>query len=134
LNVILGVGAATSLFAVTGVVSTYIYGGNFESLPIVLRWLSVAVVFVYGNNLCGVALNALGLEKVNMWIVGAGTLTNIVLNLFLIPVFGFIAAAQITVVTEAVVLISEFVYLTLYLNKRIVAEPVKILLADQANE
>jgi len=46
-----------------------------------------------------------GKQKLLIYIYAAGALFNLILNLFLIPIYGFIAAAATTVISEFLILI-----------------------------
>lgn len=66
-----------------------------------LRILAFAIVFLFANSAFYVMLNAINRQHLNAWATGLAALINIVLNLILIPYFGYLAASATTVVTEA---------------------------------
>ncbi len=68
----------------------------------VLIWafVTLSVRSVFTN-----ALNAAGHQKTNFYVDGAGVVANIGLNLALIPLFGYMAAAGVTAGTDVLVLV-----------------------------
>lgn len=66
-----------------------------------LRILAVAIVFLFANSAFYAMLNATNRQHMNAWATGLAAAINIVLNLILIPFYGYLAASAITVVTEA---------------------------------
>jgi len=77
-------------------------GDSFYASVEVLRVLLLALGFSYIGHIVGFTLISEGGQK-EMLKVGLGALLiNLVLNLLLIPYFGIIAAAWVTVLTEAI--------------------------------
>jgi O-antigen/teichoic acid export membrane protein len=66
-----------------------------------LRILALAIVFLFANSAFYAMLNAINRQHLNMWATGAAAAINIVLNLILVPFYGYLAASATTVVTEA---------------------------------
>lgn len=71
----------------------------------VLRVLSLGMPFFFMSSLVMWALIALKKQYLLAIIYGCSMLLNILLNIWLIPLYGYMAAAWITVVSEAVVLL-----------------------------
>jgi O-antigen/teichoic acid export membrane protein len=91
-----------------------IAGENFAPSVWALRILLGATFFSYLNHLSGYLLVVLGEQKKLLTFSVFALFLNLILNIILIPLFSFYAAAAVTVVTEMVVLL-----LTLgFLNKR----------------
>jgi O-antigen/teichoic acid export membrane protein len=88
-----------------------LYGQKFELAAVCLRVLSLALPFVFAENLCGVTLTAVGRQKVSMVVVCLAVVVNVVLNLVFIPRWGVLAAAVTTVITEMAILSMAMVYL-----------------------
>jgi len=65
-----------------------------------LHILALAIVFVFVDNTFAATFNAVDKQKTFAYIALSGLGINIVLNLFLIPAFGYIGASWSTVVTE----------------------------------
>ncbi|MDQ2942629.1 MAG: flippase [Candidatus Dormibacteraeota bacterium] len=66
-----------------------------------LRILAFGIVFLFANSAFYAMLNATNRQHLNAWATGLAAGINIVLNLILIPFYGFLAASTTTVVTEA---------------------------------
>jgi O-antigen/teichoic acid export membrane protein len=66
-----------------------------------LRILAFAIIFLFANSAFYATLNATNRQHLNAWATGLAALINIVLNLALIPSYGYIAASATTVITEA---------------------------------
>lgn len=65
-----------------------------------LRILAFGIVFLFANSAFYAMLNAINRQGLNAWATGAAAAFNIVLNLALIPAFGYLAASAVTVMTE----------------------------------
>jgi O-antigen/teichoic acid export membrane protein len=66
-----------------------------------LRILAFAIVFLFANSAFYAMLNATNRQHMNAWATGLAAAINIVLNLILIPFYGYLAASATTAVTEA---------------------------------
>ena len=66
-----------------------------------LRILAIAIVFLFANSSFYAMLNATNRQHLNAWATGLAAAINIVLNLILIPFYGYLAASTTTVLTEA---------------------------------
>jgi O-antigen/teichoic acid export membrane protein len=78
------------------------YGQNYQGTGTLLAILGCSLIFILPNGILNQAALALGLER---WFAISATitaLTNMVGNLLFIPVYGAMAAAWMTVLTEAV--------------------------------
>lgn len=71
-----------------------------QSVPS-LRILAFGIVFLFANSAFYAMLNATNRQGLNAWATGLAAGVNIVLNLILIPFYGYLAASATTVVTEA---------------------------------
>lgn len=80
-----------------------------SSIPL-LRILGISLFFAFLNHVTGFSLVALGKQKSYIAIAATALAFNITANFIFIPLYGAIAAAWITVATEALVQV-----LTLYL-------------------
>ena len=81
---------------VQGLRPLYQFGGSAVSL----RILSVGIVLMFVSNAFVAALNAIDRQLSFTWAALASMLVNIVLNLLLIPPFGYLGASWATVLTE----------------------------------
>lgn len=78
-------------------------GDDFEAAATAVRILAPFAIFAYVNAVLWRVLMALELDRTLLWIAVFVLSLNVALNLALIPVYGFEAAAAITVVSEALV-------------------------------
>jgi O-antigen/teichoic acid export membrane protein len=75
--------------------------GAFAQSEPALRILALGIVFLFANSAFYAMLNAINRQGLNAWATALAAGINIVLNLGLIPVFGYLGASVVTVVTEA---------------------------------
>jgi O-antigen/teichoic acid export membrane protein len=85
-----------------------IYTDKYASADLVLKILSFAVLGISLNNLAGVILNGIGDFKGNMYVTLIGLIVNVILNLIFIPLYGIIAAAIITLITEYFIFFGDY--------------------------
>ncbi|MBU2592470.1 MAG: flippase [Patescibacteria group bacterium] len=85
-----------------------IAGRDFAGSAVILRILVPALLFSYLNHLFGFSLIALNRQTDSLKIGLLALFWNLILNLYFIPRTGIIAAAWITVSTEALVTILSF--------------------------
>lgn len=71
-----------------------------QSIPS-LRILALAIVFLFVNSAFTAMLYAIDRQDLFAWATGIAVAVNVGLNLALIPLYGYLAASAITVVTEA---------------------------------
>jgi O-antigen/teichoic acid export membrane protein len=81
------------------------YGPLYPDSAGLLRVLCWGLVFVLPNTVLTQAALALDRDRAYLWAAGLAAVTNVAMNCALVPQFGPIAAAYITVVTEAVLFI-----------------------------
>lgn len=93
-----------------------IYTDKFANSVFILKIVSFAVIGLALNNLTGVILNGLGLFRENMYVTLTGLIINIILNLIFIPLYGIIAAAVISVITEYFIFIGDYYFIKKFLN------------------
>ncbi len=79
---------------------------EFAASAPALRVLSLGLPMFFVSSLVMWMLIALGRLRILVFLYGASMLLNIILNLTFIPAYGFMAAAWITIVGEAVVLVA----------------------------
>lgn len=80
-----------------------LFGAEFEAAAPALPILMAAFVFVSLGHLTGNLIVVLGLQRRLVGIAAAGLAVNVALNVVLIPPYGFLAAAWVTLATEVVV-------------------------------
>lgn len=101
-------------FPLSTLIIQMIGGSPFSASGLVLKILIIATFFSYLNHLTGFTLIALGKQRVSLAVAAGAFIVNLFLNLLLIPRFSFLAAAAVTVITEAFV----FTLTSFYLAKR----------------
>jgi len=74
-----------------------IYGNDFSGAVIAFQILVWAVIFNFEMFALGLALNSMNLEKETMKATILSVIFNIVANIILIPIYGYLAAAITTV-------------------------------------
>jgi O-antigen/teichoic acid export membrane protein len=82
-----------------------VYGAAFGPAAPALALLMVNIALVYFNTALGTPLLAWDRQRPYMIAIGAGAVTNIILNLTLIPSYGIIGASFATVMAELAVLV-----------------------------
>ena len=80
-----------------------------ESIPS-LRILALAIVFLFANSAFTAMLYAIDRQDLFAWTTGIAVVVNVGLNLAFIPVFGYLAASAITVVTEAAFSVAAWLF------------------------
>ncbi len=99
------------------------FGSQFTPAVLPLQIICFIIVAVGLNNITGTQiLIALGFDNQFLYMVLYGTVTNFILNLLLIPVWGATGAAIASVVAEFVVLLVSFIYV-----KRLTSIAVKCI-------
>ncbi len=97
-----GIGVALSLWFFSDTIVNLAYGQAYYGAGRLLAILGCSLIFILPNGILNQAALALGLER---WFASSATITaiiNIVGNLLFIPIYGVMAAACMTVLTEAV--------------------------------
>lgn len=90
---------------------------DFRASIVPLRILTLGLPFFFISALTMWSLIAMGKQAVLVWIYGFSMLANIFFNILFIPRYGYLAAAWITVGSEAVVLIVSVLVLIRQINK-----------------
>ncbi len=80
----------------------FIYKEQFIQSGIVLMILSWALIFIFATNIIGYLLNSI--NKQHLFTISAGVcaVSNVVINLILIPKFSYIGASIATVITQVI--------------------------------
>ncbi|HBB65908.1 MAG: hypothetical protein A2049_03305 [Elusimicrobia bacterium GWA2_62_23] len=92
-------------------IMTALYGASFAASAAPFAVLSSVTVFFYLNAFLGHFFAAAGRVKDSFFMFCAACLLNVVLNLFLIPAYGYIGAAAATAVSETVYFTLAVIYL-----------------------
>ena len=104
------------VFSVTVVLSStliieMLYGTSFERSSLVLRVIASGTIFVYLNVVTSKWLLTCGQQKVVSLLTLSGAISNIILNLFLIPPLASLGAAIATVCSQILVFILPIIFL-----------------------
>jgi O-antigen/teichoic acid export membrane protein len=107
--------AAIYIFADFGI--KLIYSEKYNGSSVLLRIMSLGVILMGLNNYTGTVLNAFGLFKENMVVTIIALVFNVVMNIILIPLYGLISAAYVTLITEFLVLTGDVIYIFIHYRK-----------------
>ncbi len=110
---VLGVVISISMFIFAPLVISIINPEYSDSIS-PLRILSLGLVFTYLNHATGYTLTAINRQHYLFLIALVGLLINVSLNLFLIPLYSYHAAAFTTIITEATICIISLLILNKY--------------------
>ena len=78
----------------------FIFGNSFHHSVRAFQILIFAAGIIFISNLVSMTLTAMNKQKVNMWLALVNVISNIILNLMLIPRWSYIGASIATVITE----------------------------------
>jgi O-antigen/teichoic acid export membrane protein len=84
-------------------------GSEFEDASTPLQILLAAGALAWVNGVFGYALIAKDRQLSALWLNGAALAFNVALNLALVPVYGIVVAAVVTVASEALILTGSYV-------------------------
>jgi O-antigen/teichoic acid export membrane protein len=98
----IGLGLALMFWLFGSDLISWVYGPAFQGGDQLLIVLGCALVFILPNGVLIQAFLALGLERWVAFSAAIAALVNICGNLLLIPIYGTIAAAWMTVLTEVI--------------------------------
>jgi O-antigen/teichoic acid export membrane protein len=76
-----------------------VFGADFSRAAPALTVLMWAEVFLVGNMICQATLVAAGLQKCTFWLALAAAGSNVLLNLLLIPKYGYTGAAWASLIS-----------------------------------
>jgi len=86
----------------------FVFGSQYAGSGILFRWLMLTIITAPVASYFGAQLIPNGREKKYLVSVLAGATTNVVLNLFLIPRYGALAAAFTTAFSQGVVALMNY--------------------------
>lgn len=101
---------ATGGFILAEPLTRFVLGSQYGGAGTLFRWLTLTIVVGSMASYFGARLIPIGREKKYLTAVVAGAAVNVVLNLFLIPRYGAIAAAFTTAISQAVVAFSNYYF------------------------
>ena len=94
-----------------------IYGEEYVKTIPALKILSLALVFIFVNYIMMNILVAVDRQMTNAIMAGTCVFVNIVLNMCLIPHYGYLGAGAATVITEIVLFAFGLYYVSKYICK-----------------
>jgi PST family polysaccharide transporter len=94
-----------------------LYGSQYKLSGNILMYLAFALPFINLNRLVNYSIIGAGGQKSYFNYTLIGSIINISINLWLIPIYGVIGAVIATSVTEAVVLVFGVIYLIRFFRK-----------------
>jgi O-antigen/teichoic acid export membrane protein len=101
---------ATGGFILAEPLTRFVLGSQYSGAGTLFRWLTLTIVAGSMASYFGARLIPIGREKKYLTAVVAGAVVNVVLNLFLIPRYGAIAAAFTTAISQFVVAFSNYYF------------------------
>jgi O-antigen/teichoic acid export membrane protein len=101
-----------------------IYGNAFIPSIMALQILICVIPIIFITYLFGNLLGAINKQRVVAVITGICAIINITFNLFLIPKFSYYGASVATVLTEIVVFIFYFIYISRFFHKISIKENI----------
>jgi O-antigen/teichoic acid export membrane protein len=104
LFVVAGVPLAAGAAVLAPGIVELLAGADFEGAADPLRLLMVAAALSLVNGVFGYALIAKERQASALWLNVAGLAFNVVLNVALVPTYGIVAAAVVTVASEVLIL------------------------------
>jgi len=113
---LIGIVITILLFVFSDLLVKLVYSNKFMPSALILKIVSFAVIGLAFNNLTGVILNGLGLYRENMYVTFTGLVINVLLNFIFIPVYGIIAAAVISVLTEYFIFLGDYFFIKQHLK------------------
>jgi O-antigen/teichoic acid export membrane protein len=101
---------ATGGFILAGPLTHFVLGLQYAGTATLFRWLMLTVVAGPMASYFGAQLIPIAREKKYLVAVAAGAVANVILNLFLIPRYGAIAAAFTTAISQAIVAFMNYYF------------------------
>jgi O-antigen/teichoic acid export membrane protein len=83
---------------------SFLYGADYAAAALPLAILIWVIPFMFVTEFLGYVIVVSGAERRVAWAIALSTTVNVGLNVLLIPIYGVLAAALLTVFTEAVLL------------------------------
>ncbi len=130
---LIGIPIAVGVTVLAKEIIFFIYSPEYLDSVFSLQILMWAVVFMYVNGLTSNLLNSCNKQLIVTKITCIGAIFNIVINLIIIPLLGFIGASISTVLTEFLIFIVFTSYISktpFKLEKKILAIVFKLLFAS----
>ena len=94
----------------------FLYGPGYNKSVLVLQIIAITIFLRFITFVNAITIISIDKQKQRLYFQGATALINIVLNLILIPFYGYIGAAIATIITEIFLFCSYFLLVIIYLN------------------
>ena len=109
---IIGIPISLGIFMLADRIVFFLYGSKYSASIIALQIISLYLFLKFINFLLGIILSSL--DKQNKRMLGQGITAgfSILLNLFLIPIIGFVGAALSTLITEILLFIVYYLFVS----------------------
>ena len=114
---LMGWPVSVGIFILAAPLTPLLLGHGFGPSEPALRILSIALGIAFVNNAFIGALNASDRQLSFTWAAGWSLLANVLLNLTLIPLFGYIGASWATVATELALGIAGWILTARYVGR-----------------
>ena len=105
------------LFVFSENVIQILYGDDYELSGSILMYLAFALPFINLNRLTNYSIIAAGGQTSYFYYTVIGSMINVGINLWLIPIYGVLGAVIATIVTEAIVLVFGFRFLIRFFSE-----------------
>lgn len=93
---------SAGIFAIAGQFIVRVYGEAYEPSVLPLRILVFSLIFGYLAFITGALLNAIGQQKKQTGVIGIALISNVALNLILIPRYGIVGAAVSALISNSI--------------------------------
>ena len=128
---ILGLPIAISIYTYANTLISFIYGSGYKDSIIALKILCWFVLLRFINIIPGTALSSINKQGSRVLSQGTVASINVILNLILIPKYGFVGAGFATIISESFFIIFYSYFITKYgLNFGILKTFIKPLIAS----
>ncbi len=114
---LMGWPVSVGIFVLAGPLTPLLLGPGFGPSEPALRILSIALGIAFVNNAFIGALNASDRQMSFTWAAGWSLVANAVLNLTLIPLFGYIGSSWATVATELTLALAGWILTARYVGQ-----------------
>ena len=135
---LIGLPVATGIYILSDKIILLLYGKEYAASAIALSILSGYLFLKFLNPVTGFTLMAINKQGSRLFSQGLAALINIILNLILIPLYGFAGAAVATLITEIAFFIAytsfiircgfKFKFIRAFIYKPIIAAAIMVFL------
>jgi O-antigen/teichoic acid export membrane protein len=108
---------SVGIFLLAHPLTRALFGPEYANSEYALRILALALGIAFVNNAFIGALSASDRQSSFTWAAGWSLLVNVVANLALIPIFGYVGASGATVLTEIVLGVAGWVLTARYIGR-----------------